>query len=399
MLTKIFGTENMETAEDVVQQTFIDAMRVWGLKGIPDNPSAWLFRVAKNKTIDYIRKNKHSLNYDFNEADRVLLNSEYTLVSTIDNLLKEELIKDDMLRMMFACCHPEISTENQITLILKTLCGFSTAEIAKAFITSEETVSKRLYRTKEVFRNSKIELSIPSVHELKQRTSAILNSIYLIFNEGYHSAQSDQLIRLDLIEEAFLLCKLLTESEHTQVPEAYALMALMCFHSARNASRIDAEGAIILLPNQDRTKWDNDLIDLGNQCMNQAAFGGEISTYHIEAAIAYEHCSSPSFEQTNWTRILELYEWLSNITTSPIIELNKTVAWMQVHGAESALKYISNIDDIKRLETYYLYHCLLAEIYAKLNNKSKAAVYLNKAMTLTKSASEHKIIADKIALL
>ncbi|MEP6597063.1 MAG: sigma-70 family RNA polymerase sigma factor, partial [Ginsengibacter sp.] len=205
VLTRIFGTENLETAEDVVQQTFIDAISVWKLKGVPENPSAWLFRVAKNKAIDIIRRNKHSVQYDFSDNERVLLTSEYTLATTMENLWKEEFIKDDLLRMMFACCHPGISQENQITLILKTLCGFSTAEIAKTFLTSEDTVSKRLYRTKEFFRENKIKLIIPSVDELRSRTNAVLNSIYLLFNEGYNSTHGEQLIRNDLIEEAMML--------------------------------------------------------------------------------------------------------------------------------------------------------------------------------------------------
>ena len=158
VLTKIFGTENLQTAEDVVQQTFIDAINVWKLKGIPDNPAAWLFRVAKNKTIDIIRRNKHSVQYDFSDSERILLTSEYTMTTTINNFWKDELIKDDLLRMMFACCHPKLSQENQITLILKTLCGFSTAEIAKTFLSPEDTISKRLYRTKEFFRENKIPL-------------------------------------------------------------------------------------------------------------------------------------------------------------------------------------------------------------------------------------------------
>src|SRR5687767_3499587 len=273
VLTKIFGTENLETAEDVVQQTFIDAMQVWKLKGIPDNPSAWLFRVAKNKAIDIIRRNKHSVQYDFSDSERALLKSEYTLAVTMDNLWKEELVKDDMLRMMFACCHPEISEENQITIILKTLCGFSTAEIAKAFLTSEDTVSKRLYRTKDFFRENKIKLEIPSEQKLAERTYAVLNSIYLLFNEGYNSTHSDELIRRDLISEAMLLCKLLTENKNTGFPETFALMALMCFHASRSDSRLTAEGEIILLPYQDRSKWNRELITEGNEYMNKAAFG------------------------------------------------------------------------------------------------------------------------------
>lgn len=399
VLTKIFGTENLETAEDVVQQTFIDAIRIWRLKGIPENPSGWLFRVAKNKAIDIIRRNKHSVQFNFNDNERALLKSEYTLVATMESFWNGDLITDDMLRMMFACCHPGISDENKITLILKTLCGFSTAEIAKTFLTSEETVSKRLYRAKEFFRQKKIKLEIPSADGIKKRTDAVLNSIYLLFNEGYNSTHSDVLIRNDLINEAILLCKLLTENRHTQLPEAFALMALMCFHSSRNESRLTAQGEIILLPYQERSKWNLKLIEMGSEYMNKAAFGNAISTYHLEAAIAFEHCTAGNFDETNWNRILELYEWLCNISPSPITEMNKAVAVMQVHGPVKALETLQNIPDREKLETFYLYYSLIGEIHFRLNDPDEAKRSFERAICLTKSQTEKKILEQKIVSL
>lgn len=399
VLTKIFGAENLETAEDVVQQTFIDAMQVWKLKGVPDNPSAWLYRVAKNKAIDVIRKNKHSQLYDFSDSERVLLKSEYTLATTMENLWKEELVKDDMLRMMFACCHSDISEENQITLILKTLCGFSTAEIAKTFLTSEDTVSKRLYRTKEFFRQNKIKMEIPSEHELKKRTDAVLNSIYLLFNEGYNSTHSDELIRKDLIDEAMLLCKLLTENKGTQLPEVFALMALMCFHSSRIASRLTPEGEIILLSRQDRSKWNYNLISEGNAYMDKAAFGNKISSYHIEAAIAFEHCIADSFEKTNWKRILELYDWLCKSNPSDITEINRAVVILKLHGASAALTALNDLKDKNKTENYYLYQSLLGEIYREQNSKAKAKSHYEKAIKLTHSDKEKKLLNEKISTM
>ena len=399
VLTKIFGAENLETAEDVVQQTFIDAMQVWKLKGVPDNPSAWLYRVAKNKAIDVIRKNKHSQLYDFSDSERVLLKSEYTLATTMENLWKEELVKDDMLRMMFACCHSDISEENQITLILKTLCGFSTAEIAKTFLTSEDTVSKRLYRTKEFFRQNKIKMEIPSEHELKKRTDAVLNSIYLLFNEGYNSTHSDELIRKDLIDEAMLLCKLLTENKGTQLPEVFALMALMCFHSSRIASRLTPEGEIILLSRQDRSKWNYNLISEGNAYMDKAAFGNKISSYHIEAAIAFEHCIADSFEKTNWKRILELYDWLCKSNPSDITEINRAVVILKLHGASAALTALNDLKDKNKTENYYLYQSLLGEIYCEQNSKAKAKSHYEKAIKLTHSDKEKKLLNEKISTM
>lgn len=399
VLTKIFGTENLETAEDVVQDTLLRAMHVWKLKGIPGNPSGWLFRIAKNKAIDIIRRNKHSVQFDFSNKEKILLTSEYTLNSAMENFWKEEFIKDDLLRMMFACCHPEISLENQITLMLKTLCGFSTVEIAKAFLTSEDTVSKRLYRTKEFFRQHKIKLEIPSIDEIKNRTDSVLNTIYLIFNEGYNSTNSEELIRKDVIAEAMMLCKLLAENNHTQQPEVFALMALMCFHSSRNESRLTTEGEIILLPMQDRKKWDRCLIEEGNEYMNKAAFGNVVSTYHIEAAIAYEHCSAKVFKDTNWKRILEYYEWLCKISPSPINELNKTVAVMELYGAELALEQLQTIKDKKKLESYYLYYSVFGEIYSRLNNLPAAKKYFETAIELTHADKERNMLRNKILAL
>lgn len=396
VLTKIFGAENLETAEDVVQQTFLDAMQVWKFKGVPDNPSAWLFRVAKNKAIDVIRRNKHSVQYDFSDNEKMLLTSEYTLVTTMEKLWKEDAIQDDMLRMMFTCCHPDIAPENQITLILKTLCGFSTAEIAKAFLTTHDTVSKRLYRTKEYFRKQKTKFEIPSNGELNTRKNTVLNSIYLLFNEGYNSTQADDLIRKDLIDEAMLLCKLFTENKNMQLPDAFALMALMCFHSARSDSRISPEGEIILLDRQDRSKWDFDRIAKGNEYMSKAAFGDKISSYHIEAAIAFEHCISKSFEKTNWKRILELYDWLIKIAPSEITEINRAVIILKLQGTSSALKALKNIS---HTENYYLYQSLLGEIHALRDDYKKAKVHFKRAIELTQSHHEKNLLKEKISLL
>ena len=398
VLTKIFGTENLQTAEDVVQDTLISALNVWKLKGIPNNPSAWLFRTAKNKAIDIIRRNKHSQQYDFTDNEKILFTSGYTLNAAMDNFWKEEMINDDLLRMMFACCHPSISEENQITLILKTLCSFSTAEIAKAFLTGEDTVSKRLYRTKEFFRQNKIKLEIPSANEIRNRTDAVLNAIYLLFNEGYNSTSSEDVIRKDVISEAMMLCQLLTENKHTQQPEVFALMALMCFHASRSESRLTPEGEIVLLPMQNRSKWNVALIKKGNEYMNKAAFGDALSTYHLEAAIAFEHCTAESFEETNWEIILQYYEWLCKISPSPVTELNKAIAVMQVHGAEAALIELQKID-FKKLEKYYLYYSLLGEIYSRLNNKEKAKENFEVAILFTQSQAEKKILKNKIEAL
>ena len=227
----------------------------------------------------------------------------------------------------------------------------------------------------------------------------MLNTIYLIFNEGYNSTSSEDLIRKDVIAEAMLLCKLLAENDHTQLPEVFALMALMCFHSSRSDSRLTTEGEIILLPMQDRKKWNVALIDEGNEYMNKAATGDAVSSYHIEAAIAFEHCSAKFFRDTNWKKILGYYEWLCRIAPSPINELNRTIAVMELYGATIALEQLETIKDKKKLESYYLYYSLFGEIHSRLNNLPAAKKYFETAIGLTHSDKEQKMLRNKILAL
>lgn len=396
VLTRTFGTDNLEIVEDVVQDALLQAAQVWPVKGIPDNPSAWLYRAAKNKAIDILRRNARSMRSSGEGNEYSLPDTGPSVQETLDKIWQEDTVKDDMLRMMYVCCHPGIPEESQITLILKTLCGFSTAEIARAFLTSEDTISKRLYRTKQFFRENRIRFVLPQPGELKSRTDAVLNSIYLLFNEGYNSTDSEMLVREDLMEEAMLLCRMLTENPLTQIPDTYALMALMCFHASRNATRVSPAGDIVLLQHQDRSKWNFDLIALGNEYLAKSASGDSVSRYHIESAIAFEHCTAESFEKTNWKRILELYEWLCSAAPSPIAELNKTVAVMQVHGPEEALKAINAIRERKKIESYYLYHGLTGEIYSRLDMTVEADAEFETAMKLTNSEAERRLLQSKL---
>jgi RNA polymerase sigma factor (sigma-70 family) len=399
VLTGIFGAANLEVAEDVVQQSFIEAIGIWKLKGIPDDPSAWLFRVARNKAIDVIRRNKHTVYFDFSQNEKRLLTSEYTLSGAMDQHFSEAWIKDDMLRMMYACCHPDISDENQITLILKTLCGFSISEISGAFLASEETISKRLYRTKELFRTQKIKLEIPSVEALKSRTDAVLKAIYLLFNEGYSSTHSEDIIRKDLVEEAIVLCGLLVENKHTQFPEPMALMALMKFHQARMESRISELGELILLSDQDRRLWNKDLIAEAGVWMNRAAFGEDVSTYHLEAAIAWEHCVAKSLEETNWQQIRKYYDWLVVLTLSPIHELNRAIAIWKTEGANEALNALSKISDNKVMVNYHMFFSVRGEFLSNCGNKVDALLDYQRALNLTKSKADRIVLQKKIEVL
>lgn len=396
-LTRIFGAHNIELAEDVVQDTLLTALEQWKFKGIPENAEAWLFIVAKNKALNVIKKQRSNVLFG-DEITKPLLHSGYTIDNTFKQLAEEEnLIKDDQLRMMFACCHPQINEESQIALILKILCGFSIAEIARAFLTNEETITKRLYRAKQFFREQKIKYDIPSSIEIKERVDSVLKTIYLILNEGYNSTHSEELIRKDLIEEAFRLCHLLTENKCIRLSAIDALQALICFHAARITSRINTDGNILLLHKQDRNLWNKKMIELGINYLTQSA-EDELSIYHVEAMIAYEHCMAINYKSTNWKNILHHYDVLLQLKPSYIVELNRVIVIAELYGTNKALQEIENLNTKKELDSYYLYHATIGELYFRIKRYTEAKIALEKAVQLTHSKQEKELLLNKINL-
>jgi RNA polymerase sigma-70 factor (ECF subfamily) len=280
--------------------------------------------------------------------------------------------------------------------MLKTLCGFSIEEIAKAFLANEETIHKRLYRAKQQFRNENIKLEFPPAHLIKERTDNVLTGLYLLFNEGYSSTSNLELIRRDLIEEACRLCNLLLENEQTNLPQANALLALMLFHAARLESRLDADENILLLEQQDRSLWDKELIDSGCAFLNKAMLSEQTSWYHIQAAIAYEHVSALTFEKTNWENILDLYNFLYQNFPSPVTFLNRTIAFSKVHGAAKAIQLILSSTEKEKLNQYYLLPATLGTLYFELNDFTVAKKYFHDALAITKSVAEKKLLLGKI---
>jgi RNA polymerase sigma-70 factor (ECF subfamily) len=297
VLTRILGVSSMELADDLVQDTLLQAMSVWKYKGIPENPSAWLYAIAKRKAIDTLRKQK--VRREHQSALSAVLSSEWTLSSTVHQMFLENEIEDSQLRMIFACCHPSIPYDAQLALTLKTLCGLSIQEIAKSFLTNEETISKRIYRAREKIRSEKINLDSPPPSHLPERMDAVLHSLYLLFNEGYNSSYTEHLIRHDLCEEAMRLCILLTQHTLTNFPNTQALLSLMCLQASRSEARVQEDGGITLLKDQDRTKWITPLIEKGKYYLEKASDGEHLSEYHIEAAIAACHANAVSFEETD----------------------------------------------------------------------------------------------------
>jgi RNA polymerase sigma factor (sigma-70 family) len=394
VLTRIVGLQNLELAQDLVQDTLLKAINTWKIKGIPENPSAWLYTVAKRKALDTIRQQKihTAIESDLARAFK----SEWTMAPAVQHLFFDHEIEDSQLRMMFACCHPAIPYESQIALTLKTLCGLSISEIAHSFLTTDETITKRLYRAREKIREEKIDLEIPSSQTLVTRTETVLHTIYLLFTEGYNSSHPDQLIRHDLCEEAMRLCLLLIKKPLTDLPSARALMALMCFQASRSEARLGESGDIILLQHQNRERWNKELIKKGNEFINASASGDELSEYHLEAAIAACHANAPSFDATNWKRILSLYELLSTIKSDPIIELNKAIA---LGLAESPEKGLEKLKSIKELERNSIYHAAMGNFFEQMENSSQARAHYQMAIDLTRSKWEIELLQRKISAL
>ncbi|HSU28828.1 MAG TPA: sigma-70 family RNA polymerase sigma factor [Chitinophagaceae bacterium] len=394
ILTRVFGPHNLGLAEDVVQDTLLEAMNSWKIRGIPRDAPAWLFTVARNKALDLIRKEKR--HRDIVSVQSHLLESEYTLAPAVDELMKSRSIQDDQLSMMFTCCHPSLSAESQVALVLKTLCGFSVAEIAKAFISTPDTIEKRLYRAKEKFRQEKIAFEIPGENELDARLENVLLAIYLLFNEGYNSTDHEDLIRKDLLEESLRLGELLLQNAVTRKPPVYALLALFCFNSARSKARIDNQGNILLLKDQDRNLWDRSLISSGEQWLDKSAEGELFSAYHFEAAISREHLVAKSYDQTNWELILYYYDLLLRARPSPVVALNRAVVIGEMKGPAAGLEAIEKIPGIDGLQNYYLFHAIIGEFYAKLGNREQANEYFAKAKELTSSEKEKQLLVSKM---
>ena len=391
VLSRLLGLQNLEMAQDIVQDTLLQAMNTWRFQTIPDNPSAWLYRVAKNKAIDFLRREKQFKN--ISPQYSYLLESEYTLSSTVNNLFLENEIQDSQLRMMFACCHPVITEESQIALTLKTLCGLSVNEIAKAFLTTDDTIAKRIYRAKEKIKTEKIELDVPQSNELSLRIDTVLKSLYLLFNEGYKSSNPDKLIREDLCEEAMRLCFLLTQHSLTALPRTKALLALMCFQASRLDARLDDKNNIILLKHQDRSKWNRSLISKGFELMEESTEPFEVSAYHLEAAIASQHATARSFEQTDWKTIYHLYEMLYQLQPNPVVAMNKAIASSYAISKQNALQ---ELQQIKGLENHHVYYASIAEVYFDLDNKEEAKKFFKKALELTSSSFDQQLLMNKI---
>ncbi|MDM8173323.1 MULTISPECIES: RNA polymerase sigma factor [Olivibacter] len=388
VLCYLFGIEHIEIAEDIVSDTFLSASESWSIKGIPDNPTAWLYTVAKNKTKNHLKRS--------NLFEQKLSPDLKHITDKVEELeidLSEKNISDSQLAMIFAVCNPCISSEAQISLALNLLCGFSAQEIANAFLTNKEVIYKRIQRAKEKLKDENIKIEQPKITEINARLDTVLTALYLLFSEGYYSISHHTVLRRDLCAEAMRLTYLLMENHHTDKPAVSALLSLMCFHSSRFDARIRQNGMMILYDDQDEQLWNKELIEKGIYYLNRASQGSQLTKYHLEAGIAYWHTHKEDTKE-KWENILQLYNHLLILEYSPIAALNRTYALAKSNGKEEAIKEAEKLN----LADNPFYYSLLGNLYTGLDNQ-KAVAYYRTALVYTQSDADQSILKKYIEQL
>lgn len=386
VISSLFGLQHIEIAEDIVSETFLQATETWKSKGMPPNPAAWLYAVAKQKTLYYFRRNKI-----LEKKVIPALASRQEKSQEIEDLeFSQQNIRDSQLQMLFAVCNPAIASEAQIGLALRILCGFGIDEIAEAFLSNKETINKRLFRAKEKLRTEKVKMELPAENEIALRLDNVLHIIYLLFSEGYYSKTQNQILRKDLCFEALRLGIMLTGYQRTHLPKTNALIALMCFHASRFGARQTGEDTLVLYEQQDEGLWDKELIEQGTRFLYLSAEGSEISSYHLEARIACWHCIKEDTTE-KWENILSLYNQLLLVNYSPSVALNRTFALYKANGRAEALVEAEKL----QLDNNHFYYILLGELY-KGHDNEKARLHFKKASSLAKTQTEKQDIQEKI---
>jgi len=391
-LTRIFGVENLNLAEDVVQEALARALQTWPFYGVPKNPSAWIMRASRNLALDVVRRRKVFQN---KQAEIIRL-MDRDGVGRDEAIFSEDEIADDRLRLMFVCCHPAIPADAQVALALKTLCGFGVTEISRAFLTTDAAIAKRLTRAKQKIRQARIPFEIPGAKELGQRLYGVLQSLYLLFNEGYKASSGENLVREELCNEAIRLTGLLAQHPIGNQPKTHALLALMLLNAARIPTRVDSEGNLLRLKEQDRTRWDQATIARGMFHLSQSAAGDELSEYHLQAGIAACHCAAKDYESTDWQQILSLYDRLIEFDQSPVVALNRAVAIANIHGPRAGLQTVEGIRGLDKLSSYYLLYAVLGEFEMRTGKLQSAAEQFRRSFELAETKSERAFLLKRL---
>jgi RNA polymerase sigma-70 factor (ECF subfamily) len=392
ILTGIFGIEHLDLAEDVVQEALARALQTWPFYGIPQNPAAWIMRASRNLALDAVRRQKL-----FRDKEPEIIHlMDQTDPAPDAMLFPDQEIADDRLRMLFVCCHPQVPADAQVALALKTLGGFNVTEIARAYLTTDAAIAKRLTRAKQKIREARIPFEIPAGAELARRVDAVLQTLYLLFNEGYKASGGDKLVREELCHEAIRLTGLLAEHPAGDRPKTHALLALMLLNAARIPVRVDDDGNLLRLKEQDRTRWDQPVIARGMFHLARSATGGAITDYHLQAGIAACHCAAPDYASTDWRQILSLYDRLVEFDDSPVIALNRAVALAEVRGPQAGIEAVGVIQNLQSLESYYLLYAVLGEFESRLNHARAAAAHFQKSLQLAEIKSEQAFLSKRL---
>jgi RNA polymerase sigma-70 factor (ECF subfamily) len=390
-LIRVLGVRHLSLAEDAVQDALVRALETWKLGRAPENPAAWLMRSARNRAIDLLRRQAHLDRL----APRMILALE-AVRADAEAGPPEPGIADDELRLMFSCCDPELAGPAQVAVILKYLCGFSVREIAQAFLASEAAVEKQLFRSRRALEARGALYEVRDAAQVRARLPTVQNAIYLLFNEGYHGAHPERVVREDLCHEALRLCVLLSNLPSAAVPETHALVALFCFLAARLASRVDDDGNLLLLAHQDRSRWDRALIDEGMRWLDRSAEGEALTAWHLEAAIAARHAVARTFEATDWPAIRALYDLLLRLRPTPVVALNRAIALGMAEGPEAGLRALEAIQDRERLARYPFFPAAAAELEHRAGHTERAAELMRAALSLARNHAEEELLGRKL---
>lgn len=396
-LTRSLGPRHLALAEDAVQDALTTAMQQWPFRGVPDHPEAWLFQVARNRALDRLRHERMKTG-----KGTVIARETITVDEPVDApLLRNELpaVDDDQLGLLFLACHPTLSAEARVAMALKLVGGFSVGEIARALLSQETAIAQRMVRAKRQLRDSDVSFGMPAPHDLPERLGSVLDALYLMFNEGYAATAGDQLIRDDVANEAMRLARMTARHPATTAPRAWALLSLMLFHAARFPARVDSEGTLFLLRDQDRSKWDHGMIAEGMLALEQASAGDAISAFHLEAGIAAVHAAARSWDATDWSQIVELYDELLDLTRSPVVAMNRAVAISRLEGALCGLAALDAIEDLRALDRYPLLPAIQAELWREAGDIDRAVQCYRAALGLARSAPEQRWLTARLALL
>ena len=393
-LTRLLGPQSLALAEDVAQDAFCRALEVWSLRGVPENPSAWLMLTAKNRAFDILRRQRTARTFAPELA--AMLQDEWALAATVEDLFAPGAMKDDLLRMMFSCCDPRLPEQTQVALILQVLCGFGASEVANAFMSGRAAMEKRLVRAKKVLATSNALFDVTAPSELANRLDGVQRALYLLFNEGYHGGSSESAVREELCREAMRLTALLAADPRCARPSTFALGALMCLHAARMPSRTTPTRELVPLADQDRALWNQELIADGLKLLELAACGSTLTEFHLEAAIAAYHATAPSSAATDWGAIVMLYDCLLRIRPSPVVALSRAVAVGQRDGPGCGLAEIRAIDDGARLTDYPFYFAALGEFAAGLGDAAGAAADFRRALAVARNPMERRFLEQRL---